>query len=579
MNGYHVPVDRIMQAMKIAGLEEVLRLPPFEGLDADSIRDVVQGFANLAEQVIAPTDREGDRVGAVLDPDTGRVTVPASFHTAHAEFAKGGWTSLAAPSHLGGGGFPGVVATATQEMFGSANLALSLNPVLTQSAIELLERWGDERQQGLYLRRLLDGVWTGTMNLTEPDAGSDVGAVRATAEPTGDGRWAISGTKIYITWGEHDLTENIIHLVLARVPGGAPGTKGISLFLVPKVLVDDEGHLLERNHVRCLSLEHKMGINASPTCVLEFDGAIGEMVGPVHGGMAAMFSMMNPARLAIGLEGTAVSERAYQQALAYAHDRQQGRAPGWTGDGPSPIIEHPDVRRMLVSIAASVDACRLLTFATAIAADVARHHPDAEMRERAQRRVDLLTPIAKSFPTDQGVRNASLAVQVHGGMGFVEETGIAQRYRDVRIAPIYEGTNGIQAIDLVGRKVGRDRGAAMAELCADIAATAQRASEVHGLEVAAASLDRALEALREATDWVVAKGGAASVDVLAGATAYQELAGAVTAGHLLIAQACDGTALDVARATVFAVEHLDRVALLNTVRLGANTLAAGLGLA
>jgi alkylation response protein AidB-like acyl-CoA dehydrogenase len=578
MNGYQVPIDRIMRAMQVAGVDEVLRLPPFEGLDRDAVRDVLQGFATLAEQVIAPTDREGDRHGAVLDHETGRVTVPASFHTAHAEFAKGGWTSLSAPSHVGGGGFPGVVATATQEMFASANLALSLNPVLTQSAIELLERWGDERQQGLYLRRLLDGVWTGTMNLTEPDAGSDVGAVRATAEPTGDGRWAISGTKIYITWGEHDLTENIVHLVLARVPGGAAGTKGISLFLVPKVLVDDEGHLLERNRVRCLSLEHKMGINASPTCVLEFDGAIGEMVGPVHGGMAAMFSMMNPARLAIGLEGTAVSERAYQQALTYARDRLQGRAPGSAGDGPSPIIDHPDVRRMLVSIAASVDACRLLTFTTAIAADMAKHHPDDEVRARAHRRVDLLTPIAKSFPTDQGVRNASLAVQVHGGMGFVEETGIAQRYRDVRITPIYEGTNGIQAIDLVGRKIARDRGVAMAELCDEIAGTVTLASRVPGLAVAAASLDRALGALREATDWVVAEGGAASVDVLAGATAYQELAGAVVAGHLLITQACGGDVVDVARATVFAVEHLDRVSLLETVRLGAQTVAVGLGL-
>lgn len=578
MNGYHVPVDRIMQAMNVAGLGEVLRLPPFRGLDLDAVRDVLHGFARLAEEVIAPTDREGDQLGAVLDPETGRVTVPASFHTAHAEFAKGGWTSLAAPSSLGGGGFPGVVATATQEMFGSANLALSLNPVLTQSAIELLERWGDERQQGLYLRRLLDGVWTGTMNLTEPDAGSDVGAVRATAEPTGDGRWAISGTKIYITWGEHDLTDNIIHLVLARVPGGAPGTKGISLFLVPKVLVDDDGTLLERNRVRCLSLEHKLGINASPTCVLEFDQAIGELVGPLHGGMAAMFTMMNPARLAIGLEGTAVSERAFQQAMAYAQSRCQGRAPGWTEEGPSPIIEHPDVRRMLVSIAASVDACRLLTFVTAIAADTAKHHPDAQVRDQAQRRVDLLTPLAKSFPTDQGVRNASLAVQVFGGMGFVEETGIAQRYRDVRITPIYEGTNGIQAIDLVGRKVSRDRGQSMAELCDEIEATVVQATGVAGLVDVAASLHRALGVLREATDWVIAQGGAASADVLAGATAYQELAGAVVAGHLLILQACGGEGIDVARAAVFAVEHLDRVATLDTVRLGADALAVGLGL-
>lgn len=577
MYGYEAPVDRILTAMRVAGLDEVLALPPFEGIDVDAVRDVVAGFGRLASEAIAPTDRDGDLEGAVLDVETGRVTVPASFRTAHAEFAKGGWTSLSAPGHLGGGGFPAVAATATQEMFGAANLALSLNPVLTQSAIELLERWGDERQQGLYLSRLLDGTWTGTMNLTEPDAGSDVGAVRATAEPTGDGRWAIRGTKIYITWGEHDLTENIVHLVLARVPGGPAGTKGISLFLVPKVLVDDEGRLLDENRVRCLSLEHKLGIHGSPTCVLEFDDAIGEMVGPVHGGMAAMFSMMNPARLAIGVQGPAVGERAYQQALAYAQERRQGRAPGWEGEGPSPIVEHPDVQRMLVSMASTVDAARLLTYATAIAADVARHHPEAEVREWASRRVDLLTPLAKAWCTDQGVRVASLAVQVHGGMGFVEETGIAQRYRDVRIAPIYEGTNGIQAIDLVGRKVARDQGRSMAELADEIEAVVEKAGSTPGLESVAISLGVALGALREATAWVVEQGGASSVDVLAGATAYLDLAGSVAAGALLVRQACEGDRMDVARARIFAADHLDRVTPLGTVMVGAQTLAAGLG--
>ena len=577
MHGYDAPVDRILTAMRTAGLDEVLSLPPFDGIDLDAMRDVVSGFGRLASEVIAPTDRDGDLEGATLDVATGRVSVPASFRTAHSEFAKGGWTSLSAPGHLGGGGFPAVAATATQEMFGSANLALSLNPVLTQSAIELLERWGDDRQQGLYLSRLLDGTWTGTMNLTEPDAGSDVGAVRATAEPTGDGRYAIRGTKIYITWGEHDLTENIVHLVLARLPGGPAGTKGISLFLVPKVLVDDEGTLLEPNRVRCLSLEHKLGIHGSPTCVLEFDDAIGELVGPVHGGMAAMFSMMNPARLAIGVQGPAVGERAYQQALAYAHERRQGRAPGSQTDGPSPIIEHPDVQRMLVSMASTNDAARLLTFATAVAADIARYHPDTETQERAQRRVDLLTPLAKAWCTDQGVRVASLAVQVHGGMGFVEETGIAQRYRDVRIAPIYEGTNGVQAIDLVGRKVARDQGQAMEELASEIDATVQRAGSVPGLETVSISLGVALGALREATAWIVERGGAASVDVLAGATAYLDLAGSVAAGHLLVSQACDGDPLDIARARMFAADHLDRVAAIGTIMVGADVLAAGLG--
>ncbi len=579
MSEYRAPVQRMIQALEVAGLAKVLELPAFEGIDVEAVGDVLRGFADIAENVISPTDRDGDRQGAVLDPATGTVTVPESFHAAHTEFVKGGWTSLSAPAEFGGGGFPGAVATATQEMFAAANLALSLNPVLTQSAIELLERWGDERQTNLYLRRLLDGSWTGTMNLTEPEAGSDVGAVRATAQPTDDGRWLISGTKIYITWGEHELTDNIIHLALARAPGAPPGTKGISLFLVPKVLVDDDGGLLERNRVKCLSLEHKMGIHASPTCVLEFDQAIGEMVGPIHGGMAAMFSMMNPARLAIGLQGTAVSERAYQEALGFAHDRLQGRAPGASGDGPSPIIGHPDVQRMLLSIAASVDACRLLTFATSIAADLARHLSDGPERERAERRVNLLTPVAKSFPSDQGIRNASLALQVFGGMGFVEESGIAQRYRDVRIASIYEGTNGIQAIDLVGRKVARDSGLALGELCEEISATVKQARTIEELTSAANSLERALGAVRETTEWIIDQSGAASADVLAGATSYQELVGAVAAGHLLIAQACSGTAADRARALVFSVEHLDRVALADTVRIGADTLSVGLELA
>ncbi|MEN9504704.1 MAG: hypothetical protein RI958_630, partial [Actinomycetota bacterium] len=307
MDTYQPPIERMLRALTVVGIGDVLSMPAYSGIDLDAIRDVLEGFGRLASDVIAPTDRIGDVEGAVLD-STGSVRVPESFRTAFAEYVKGGWTNLE--------GFPGAVATATQEMFNSANMALALNPILTQSAIELLRHCGDERQQRIYLSRLLDGTWTGTMNLTEPDAGSDVGAVRATAEPLDDGRWAISGTKIYITWGEHDLTENIVHLVLARAPGGGPGTRGLSLFLVPKVLVDEHGMLIEPNQVECLSIEHKMGIKASPTCVLQFDGAVGELVGPVHGGMAAMFLMMNAARLSVGLQGVAVAERAYQQALA-----------------------------------------------------------------------------------------------------------------------------------------------------------------------------------------------------------------------------------------------------------------------
>ena len=577
MNTYEAPVDRIMQAMRTVGLADLLALPAYADLDEAAVRDVVAGFGRLASEVIAPTDRIGDVQGATLDVATGRVVVPAELAHAHAEFAKGGWTSLSASAELGGGGFPQVVATATQEMFGSANLALSLNPVLTQSAIELLERWGDERQQRLFLARLLDGTWTGTMNLTEPDAGSDVGAVRTTATPLDDGRWAISGTKIYITWGEHDLTDNIVHLVLARTPGAPAGTRGISLFLVPKVMVDDAGRLGERNGVRVASLEHKLGIHASPTCVLSFDGAIGEMVGPEFGGMAAMFSMMNPARLAIGVQGFAIGERAYQQAYTFAHERRQGRAPGATGDESSPIVDHPDVQRMLASIATLVDAARLLVFATAAAADVAKHHPDEAVRAAAQRRVDLFTPLAKAWSTDVGVTVASTAVQVFGGMGFVEETGIAQRYRDARIAPIYEGTNGIQAIDLVGRKVGRDGGAAMGELLAEVSATVAAASEVEGLRSVADALATAQATLATATEWVVATQRAAMPDVLAGATAYLELASVVAAGHLLIRQALLGSSVDTARAQLFAVEQLDRWLSAERIAFGASTIAAAIG--
>ncbi len=558
MDTYRPPIERMLRALSVAGIGDVLSMPKYAGIDIDAVRDVLEGFGRLAADVIAPTDRIGDVEGAVLDA-TGSVHVPEAFHTAFAEYVKGGWTNLE--------GFPGAVSAATQEMFNSANMALALNPILTQSAIELLRHSGDERQQRIYLSRLVDGTWTGTMNLTEPDAGSDVGAVRATAEPLEDGRWAISGTKIYITWGEHDLTENIVHLVLARAPGGGPGTRGLSLFLVPKVLVDDHAMLIEPNQVECLSIEHKMGIKASPTCVLQFDGAIGELVGPVHGGMAGMFLMMNAARLSVGLQGVAVTERAYQQAFAFAHDRVQGGVP---------IIEHPDVRRMLLSIATVIDAARLLVCATAVAADISANHPDQDVRDRARRRVDLFTPLAKAWPTDQGVLAASTALQVFGGMGFVEETGIAQRYRDIRIAPIYEGTNGIQAIDLVGRKVARDGGIAMGELLAEVDGTLAAAGAVPALSAAVESLGRAADSLRQATQWVVANPG--SADVLAGATAYLALAASVAAGELMVRHALVGDDVDIARTTVFAAEHLDRVAPLATIQVGADLLAAGLGI-
>ena len=585
MNTYTAPLEEVLAALRTVGIGELLALPAFAdaGIDLESVREVLGGFADLAGEVIAPTDRVGDTVGAGFDPMTGAVTTAPELAHAFEQYLKGGWTALSAPSESGGGGFPVVVATAVREMFGSANLALSLNPVLTQSAIEMLEQWADERQRALYLARLIDGTWTGTMNLTEPDAGSDLGEVRTTATPLDNGQWAINGTKIFITWGEHDLTENVIHLVLARVPDAPAGTKGISVFLVPKVLVDDDGRLQGRNGVRALSIEHKMGIHASPTCVMQFDDAVGELVGHPNGGMAAMFGMMNPARVAIGLQGVSIGERVLQQARSYSAERRQGAAGGVS---PAPIIEHPDVRRMLVDIAVSTRACRLLVYATSIAADQARHLGDENARRAAQIRADLLTPLAKAYPTDEGVRLASLAIQVHGGMGFIEETGVAQRYRDARIAPIYEGTNGIQAIDLVGRKVARDNGEALFALLDELATVVTRARAVPSLRAQADAVHAAIEAARRESAWVVATFATHRGDVLAGATAFLRLVACTVAGALLLRHALeaaetspDSTSTQqlTAQLQFFALDQLEAVTSTGSIRIGADVLTAALG--
>jgi alkylation response protein AidB-like acyl-CoA dehydrogenase len=378
-----------------------------------------------------------------------------------------------------------------------------------------------------YLPKMITGEWTGTMNLTEPDAGSDVGALRTRAEPVGDGTYRVTGTKIFISFGEHDLAENIIHLVLARTPGAPPGTKGISCFVVPKVLADGS-----RNAVTCASIEHKMGIRASPTCVLEYDGAIGELIGDEHAGMRYMFTMMNNARLSVGVEGLSLAERAYQQAVAFAKERRQGRAPGAPAGTSSPIVEHPDVRRMLLTMRSLTEAMRALAYVNAEAIDLARHHPDAEVRERAQERADLLTPVTKGWSTDMGVEVTSLAIQVHGGMGYVEETGVAQHFRDARIAPIYEGTNGIQAMDLVGRKLPIRLGGAVADLLGEMAGLDADLT-TPDLAPLRDPLADAVGALREATDWLLAHGLEDPVDALAGATPYLRLFGIVTGGWLL----------------------------------------------
>jgi alkylation response protein AidB-like acyl-CoA dehydrogenase len=518
----------------------------------DGLDDALREFGRFASEVIAPSDAIGDVVGAQLD-SRGDVTVPPEVEKAYRQYVEIGWAGAAQPLCLGGGGLGRVAGVALQEMFASANLALSLNPMLTQGGIDLLTRWGTDEQKARYVDRLVSGEWASTMNLTESDAGSDVGELRTRAVPVGGGWWRLSGVKIFITWGDHDLTSNIVHLVLARTPGSPPGTRGISLFAVPKLLADGS-----RNTVRCVRVERKLGIHASPTCVMEFDGALGELIGEEHGGMRAMFTMMNAARLAIGVQGLAIGERATQQSWRYAAERRQGRAHG-ASDGPSPINAHPDVRRMLLDLRSSTRAMRLLLYTTAAhadAADDAAGSPTA--RAAAQRRVDVLTPVVKAWCTDTGFRLASLAVQIHGGTGYVEETGVAQLLRDSRIGPIYEGTNGIQAIDLAVRKVARDSGSAIAEHLDDLDQRLLRVGSRAELADVVEVLREGIDAARRGTAFLVAVAHDHERDVLAGATAYLNLIAVVTAGVLLADLADrhpdDGdSAID---ARFFAFEHV-----------------------
>ena len=468
----------------------------FPELDADLLGAILEGANELASQTLAPLNRTGDRAGVKLSGDV--VRAAPGFREAYEAFKQGGWQGLAADPAYGGQGLPRAVALAVMEAMHGANMSFALLPMLTLGAIEAIDQHGAPDQKALYLEKLVSGEWTGTMNLTEPQAGSDLGALTTKAVPQVDGSYAITGQKIFITWGEHDLAPNIIHLVLARIEGAPAGSKGISMFIVPKFR-DADG---SRNAVRCIGVEEKMGIHASPTCTLAYDGATGWLIGEENKGLAAMFTMMNAARLNVGTEGVGVAEAAYQKALAYARERKQGGRL---------IIEHPDVRRMLMTMRAKIQAGRAICYACAVAADAG---------DKA--REDVLTPIVKAWCTDLGVECASLSVQVHGGMGFIEEGGAAQFYRDARIAPIYEGTNGIQAIDLYGRKLLGDRGEAMRELIAearDIAGTTHP------------RLSAAIDALVEATDYMLS---ASREDALAGAYAYLRLAGDVAGGMLLI---------------------------------------------
>ena len=473
---YHAPLADMSFALKYgASLLPALEEGFFGDLTMDDVEAVLAEAGRMATEVIAPLDRVGDQVGATFKD--GVVTTAPGWKEAYRAWCEGGWNGLASPTEWGGQGLPQTVNAACTEMWNGASMAFGLGPLLTMGAIDALAAHGSEALKRTYLEKLVTGEWTGTMHLTEPQAGSDVGALRTRAVRAGDGTYRITGQKIFITYGEHDLTENIIHFVLARLPDAPPGTRGISLFLVPKFLLNADGTPGARNDVRAHSIEHKLGVHASPTCTMVFGdhgGATGFIIGQENAGMAAMFTMMNRARLAVGLQGVGIAERATQQALAYARERKQGRTSGMPATESAPIIAHPDVKRMLMTMRALTQAARSICYATAMALDRAERGTDKAAREAAHARASLLTPLAKAFSSDIGIEVASLGVQVHGGMGFIEETGAAQFYRDARIAPIYEGTNGIQAIDLVTRKLPLGGGAVVEAISTSCAASSKR---------------------------------------------------------------------------------------------------------
>ena len=527
---FRAPVRDIAFALNVAGHGDLAKAS-FPDLDEATIEAVLDAAGAFATDVLAPLNRIGDQQGA--SHKDGKVTAAPGFAEAYRAFAQQGWNSLSADPEHGGQGLPKAMELAVFEMVHAANMAFGLCPMLTQAAIEALTLHGDERQKRLVLPKLVSGEWTGTMNLTEPQAGTDLAALTTRAEPDGNGGYKLYGQKIFITWGDHNAADNICHLVLARLPDAPPGVKGISLFLATKRLVNDDGSLGEANNLWPASIEHKLGIHASPTCVMMFDGAQAELVGEVNQGLAHMFVMMNAARLQVGVEGVGIAERAFQQALAYAQDRTQGKSP-WTGVSPAPIFDHPDVRRTLMLMKAKIEAARGICFMTGVLADHARLAPTPEARASAKARQELLTPIAKAWSTDMGVEVASMGVQIHGGMGFIEETGAAQHYRDARIAPIYEGANGIQALDLAGRKLGMADGAVMDALCAEMAMTAEALTERADLTEAGRRLAEGVRSLEAATDWLLANRG---TDSAAGATPYLKLAGDVIGGFVLGRQA------------------------------------------
>ncbi|MCB8820281.1 acyl-CoA dehydrogenase [Microvirga rosea] len=567
---YRAPVSDIAFTMRhVAGFDRAVEEGLYGDLSVDLAETILEEAGRFAADVIAPLNRGGDKHGATLKD--GAVTTAPGWKEAYRAWTEAGWNALPGPADFGGQGLPTLLNSACVEMWNSASMAFGIGPILTMGAIEALIAHGTDDLRSRYLEKLVSGAWTATMNLTEPQAGSDLAALRSRAEPAGDGTYRIRGQKIFITYGEHDLTDNIIHLVLARLPDAPAGTRGISLFLVPKILPDGG-----RNDLRCAGVEHKLGIHGSPTCTMVFgdrDGAIGWLVGEENRGLNCMFTMMNNARLAVGLQGVAIAERAYQQALDYARERRQGRAPGSSGDGMSPIADHPDVQRNLMTMKALTAASRAICYMTAAAIDRAHREQDAAKRRRAQERASLLTPVAKAFSTDIGAEVASIGVQVHGGMGYIEETGAAQHLRDARIAPIYEGTNGIQAIDLVMRKLPLSGGETVRAQIAAMRATVTRLMK-EGTPLfghTAPRLRDAVESLDRATGHLLKLVLAnAPTEALAGATPYLRLfalaqggaalADAALAANRLIGEGDDNPA------------HVGRIALC---RFFAENIAVG----
>ncbi len=531
---YKAPIKDMLFAIEhLARIDQVAQIPGFEDAGLDTAQAVLEECARFNEEVVAPLNVPGD-----LNPSTwkdGQVTTTPGFKDAFRQYVEGGWQGLQHPVDAGGQGLPKTIGAACVEMLNSANMSFALCPLLTDGAIEALLTAGSDALKNIYLEKLVSGQWTGTMNLTEPQAGSDLALVRTRADKEADGSYKLFGTKIFITYGEHDMAENIVHLVLARVAGAPEGVKGISLFVCPKFLVNGDGSLGARNDVHCVSIEHKLGIKASPTCVLQYGdngGAVGYLVGEENRGLEYMFIMMNAARYAVGMEGVAIAERAYQHAVAYAKERVQSRPVDGSVAGSATIIHHPDIRRMLMTMRAYTEACRAMALTGAASFDAAHQHPDAEVRKVNQAFYEFLVPLIKGYSTEMSQEVTSLGVQVHGGMGFIEETGAAQYYRDSKILTIYEGTTAIQANDLVGRKTARDGGQVAKGIASQIEATEKAliASGTEGARSLAINLEKARKAFLDVVDFVVASTKSAPNDVFAGSVPYVMLAGNLVAG-------------------------------------------------